>query len=160
MDDRGVATIEPGRRGGRPVIRGSRIAVADVPGWLAEGMTPQETVADVPAPTEGDIRAALAFAAGRERRTLAAEGRRLAAASRAEPELQARRAALCPGSSQARLRGLDRASDRALWEHAPAGGFALVTQDADFAEMAALHGPPPRVVRLRGGNRRGRSCST
>lgn len=59
---------------------------------------------------------------------------------------------LFPESSQARLVGLDRASDRALWDHAAEGGYVLVTQDADFAEMAALFGPPPKVVWLRSGN--------
>lgn len=70
---RAVITIEPGKRGGRPTIRGSRIAVADVLGWLAAGMTPEEIVSDFPELTDADIRAALAFAADRERRTLAAE---------------------------------------------------------------------------------------
>ena len=67
-----VITIEPGKRGGRPVIRGSRIAVADVLGWLAAGMSPEEIVADFPELSEADVRAALAFAADRERRTLTA----------------------------------------------------------------------------------------
>ena len=65
-----VITIEPGKRGGRPVIRGLRITVGDVLGWLAAGLTPAEIVADFPELTEADIRAALAFAADRERRTL------------------------------------------------------------------------------------------
>ena len=65
--------IEPGRRGGRPTIRGLRITVGDVLGWLASGMMPAEIVADFPELSEADIRAALAFAADRERRTLAAE---------------------------------------------------------------------------------------
>lgn len=64
-----------------------------------------------------------------------------------------RLADLHPGSTQARLLGLDQASDRMLWDHAAAGGFVLVTQDADFADMAALYGPPPKVIWLRGGNR-------
>ncbi len=68
-------------------------------------------------------------------------------------KLCARLADLFPGSTQARLVSLDRADDRTLWNHAAASGFALVTQDADFAEMAALYGPPPKVVWLRGGNR-------
>lgn len=67
-----VITIEPGKRGGRPVIRGLRIAVADVLGWLAAGMSPEEIVADFPELDLADIRAALAFAADRERRTLTA----------------------------------------------------------------------------------------
>ena len=68
----GLITIEPGRRGGRPTIRGSRIAVGDVLGWLASGMTHDEIVSDFPELTEADIRAALTYAAERERRTLVA----------------------------------------------------------------------------------------
>ena len=60
--------IQPGRRGGRPVIRGTRIAVRDVLGWLSAGMTPSAIVADFPELTDADIQAALAFAADRERR--------------------------------------------------------------------------------------------
>ena len=51
-----------------------------------------------------------------------------------------------------RLAGLDRADDRAIWEFAKAGGFVVVSQDADFADMAALYGPPPKVIWLRCGN--------
>jgi uncharacterized protein (DUF433 family) len=61
-------TIEPGKRGGRPCIRGMRIAVADVLGWLAAGMTHEQILGDFPELTEEDIRACLAFAADRERR--------------------------------------------------------------------------------------------
>ncbi|MEI9803484.1 MAG: DUF433 domain-containing protein [Pseudolabrys sp.] len=65
-----VITIEPGKRGGRPCVRGMRIAVADVLGWLANGMSEQQIVAGYPELTEGDIRACLAYAADRERRVL------------------------------------------------------------------------------------------
>jgi predicted nuclease of predicted toxin-antitoxin system len=57
-----------------------------------------------------------------------------------------------PESTQVRLVGLHRADDAAVWQYAAANGFALVTLDADFAEMAALHGPPPKVIWLRCGN--------
>lgn len=60
---------------------------------------------------------------------------------------------LFPRSTQARLLGLDRADDRTLWDRAGANGFVLVSQDAEFAEMAALYGPLPKVICLRGGNR-------
>lgn len=63
-----------------------------------------------------------------------------------------RLADLFPDSSQVRLLGLSEADDRVVWEHAKAGGFTLVSQDSDFAEMAALLGPPPRVIWLRSGN--------
>jgi uncharacterized protein (DUF433 family) len=49
-----------------------RIAVADVLGWLASGMTPQQIIADFPELAEDDIRAALAYAADRERRLVTA----------------------------------------------------------------------------------------
>lgn len=58
-----------------------------------------------------------------------------------------------PRSTQARLAGLETADDRTIWRYAGEGGYMLVSQDADFAEMAALFGPPPKVVWLRGGNR-------
>lgn len=67
-----VITQEPGKRGGRPCIRGTRIAVADVLGWLAAGMSPAEIIADYPELTDADIRAALAYAADRERRIMTA----------------------------------------------------------------------------------------
>ncbi len=60
---------------------------------------------------------------------------------------------LFPGSSQVRLIGLAEAEDRAVWQHAKANAFVLVTQDSDFAEMAALYGHPPKVIWLRCGNR-------
>lgn len=57
-----------------------------------------------------------------------------------------------PHSSQVRLLGLAQADDRAVWEHAKGNGFVIVSQDSDFAEMAALLGPPPQVIWLRSGN--------
>jgi len=65
-------TLEPGKRGGRPCVRRMRIAVADVLGWLAAGMTHQEIISDYPELTENDIRACLAYAADRERPILTA----------------------------------------------------------------------------------------
>jgi uncharacterized protein (DUF433 family) len=69
---RSIITIEPDKRGGRPCIRGMRIAVADILGWLAAGMSHEEILADYPELTEHDIRAALAYAADRERRVVTA----------------------------------------------------------------------------------------
>jgi uncharacterized protein (DUF433 family) len=69
IDYREYITIEPGKRGGRPCVRGMRIAVEDVLGWLAEGMTHDQIIADFPELTDNDIRAVLAYAADRQRRT-------------------------------------------------------------------------------------------
>ncbi len=63
-------TLEPGKRGGKPCIRGLRITVQDVLEWLAAGMSVQEIVADYPELVPQDIQAALAYAADRERQTV------------------------------------------------------------------------------------------
>ena len=61
-------TVEPGKRGGKPCVRGLRITVYDVLGWLAAGMTEQEILADYTELVSDDIRACLAYAAEREHR--------------------------------------------------------------------------------------------
>jgi len=72
MDYHRIITMEPGKRGGKPCIRGMRITVADVLGWLSAGMTHDEIREDYPEITEEDIRACLAYAADRERRLIVA----------------------------------------------------------------------------------------
>ncbi|MBI3911789.1 MAG: DUF433 domain-containing protein [Armatimonadetes bacterium] len=72
MDYRMRITIEPGKRGGKPCIRGLRITVYDILEYLASGMSEQEILADFPDLTIEDIRACLAFAADRERRLVCA----------------------------------------------------------------------------------------
>ena len=61
-------TIEPGKRGGKPCIRGLRITVSDVLDYLAGGMTEDQILHDFPDLTREDIKACLAFAADRERK--------------------------------------------------------------------------------------------
>ena len=68
VDYSDIITIEPGKRGGKPVIRGLRITVDDVLSYLAAGMTAEQIVADYPPLTLADIRAVLSYAADRERR--------------------------------------------------------------------------------------------
>ena len=60
-------TLEPGKRGGKPCIRGLRITVQDVLDWLAAGRSTEEIVQDHPELTAADVRAVLAYAADRER---------------------------------------------------------------------------------------------
>jgi uncharacterized protein (DUF433 family) len=67
-----IITLEPGKRGGKPTIRGLRITVYDVLSYLAAGMTPQEILVDFPSLTEEDIQACLSYAAERERQVLVA----------------------------------------------------------------------------------------
>lgn len=68
MDYEGRITIEPGKRGGKPCIRGLRITVYEVLDYLASGMTQEEIISDFPDLTIEDIRACLSFAANRERK--------------------------------------------------------------------------------------------
>ncbi len=67
MDYRDIITIEPGKRSGKPCIRGLRMTVQDVLEYLAVGMTEDEILDNFPDLTLEDIRACLAFAADRER---------------------------------------------------------------------------------------------
>lgn len=70
MDYRDIITVEPGKRGGQPCIRGLRITVFDVLSFLASGLTEEEILSDFPDLTHEDILAALSYAADRERRTV------------------------------------------------------------------------------------------
>jgi len=65
-DYKQIITIEPGKRGGKPCIRGMRITVNDILGWLASGMTTHDILTDFDELTENDIYAALSYAADRE----------------------------------------------------------------------------------------------
>ncbi len=67
MNYHDIITLEPGKRGGKPCIRGLRITVSDVLGHLASGMSTSDIIEDFPELTEEDIRACLCFAADRER---------------------------------------------------------------------------------------------
>ena len=68
MDYSKIITIEPGKRSGKPCIRGMRITVTDVLEYLASGMSEEEILTDFPDLTAEDIKACLAFAADRERK--------------------------------------------------------------------------------------------
>jgi uncharacterized protein (DUF433 family) len=70
VDYSNIITIEPGKRSGKPCIRGLRITVYDVLEYLASGMSEDEILRDFPDLQREDIRACLAFAADRERRLM------------------------------------------------------------------------------------------
>ena len=69
VDYKHIITIEPGKRGGKPTIRGMRITVNDILEWLASGMTVQDILADFDELKEEDIYAALSYVADRENKT-------------------------------------------------------------------------------------------
>lgn len=69
IDYRKYITIESGKRSGKPCIRGLRITVYDVFGWLASGMTVEEILIDFPELTHNDILACFAYAADKDKKT-------------------------------------------------------------------------------------------
>jgi uncharacterized protein (DUF433 family) len=74
MDYSQIITIEPGKRSGKPCIRGMRITVSDVLEYLASGMSEAQIIEEFPELTADDIRACLSFAADRERKLQSAGG--------------------------------------------------------------------------------------
>ena len=68
MDYRAIITIEPGKRSGKPCIRGLRISVQDILEYMAGGMNEEEILEDFPELNREDLRACLAFAADGERK--------------------------------------------------------------------------------------------
>jgi uncharacterized protein (DUF433 family) len=70
MDYSNIITLEPGKRSGKPCIRGLRITVYDVLSYLASGMTIDEILSDFSSLTRDDILACLSYAADRERHTV------------------------------------------------------------------------------------------
>ncbi len=70
MDYRAIITIEPGKRSGKPCVRGLRITVQDVLEYLAGGMSEDEILEDFPELNREDIRACLSFAVDRERKLI------------------------------------------------------------------------------------------
>ncbi len=70
-----IITLDPGKRGGRPCIRGLRISVYDVLSMMASGMSQQEILDDFPELLASDIQAVLTYAANREHATLTLQAR-------------------------------------------------------------------------------------
>ena len=73
MNYKNIITIEPGKRGGKPCVRGMRITVYDILEYLAAGMSHQELLQDFPYLTETDICACLSYAADREKALMVVE---------------------------------------------------------------------------------------
>jgi len=62
--------INPEKRFGRPIIKGTRISVYDVLSWLSSGMSRKEILLDYPELSVDQINACLSFAAKKEQRHL------------------------------------------------------------------------------------------
>ena len=71
------------------------------------------------------------------------------------PRLVAPLAELFPGTTHVRDAGLERASDRSVWEYARLHHYCILSKDADFHQLSFLYGAPPKVIWVQRGN-----CST
>src|SRR5712671_4674827 len=129
-------SIDPEIRFGKPCVRGTRITVGEVLGYLAAGGGESELLIDFPQLTHEDLLACFGFAAERERRLL-------------QPLAE-----LFPGSEHIRNLTNTGTSDRLLWDLARTGRFILTTRDEDFVGMSVLRGAPPKVVWLNVGKSR------
>jgi len=69
IDYKKIITLEPGKRSGKPCIRGMRITVYDVLGYLASGISNEQILEDFPELTREDIQACLSYAADSEKHT-------------------------------------------------------------------------------------------
>src|SRR5512145_1723697 len=108
MDYSKIITMEPGKRGGHPCVRGMRIAVSDVLGYLAGGMTEDGILREFPYLTRDDIRACLAFAAD----CVAMSGpRRFNERCRVPPPVGTATGGLLPGVDLTRFLGLSGDGD-------------------------------------------------
>jgi predicted nuclease of predicted toxin-antitoxin system len=68
------------------------------------------------------------------------------------PRLVATLADLFPGSVHVREVDLKSAADTRLWDYAKAGGFVIISKDADFRQRSVLYGQPPKAIGVLLGN--------
>ena len=140
--------IESGKRSGQPCIRGLRITVWDVLGWLATGQSEEQIIDDYPELEKEDFLAVYDYAAGRWPRSAV----KILLDENLSRKLINRIEDLFPGSRHVASEDLLQAPDKIVWEYAKSNGFAIITADVDFYEMATSLGPPPKVIWLRGCN--------
>jgi uncharacterized protein (DUF433 family) len=127
-----IITIEPGKRSGKPCIRGMRITVQDVFEYLAGGMTEDQILEDFPELTREDINACFAFAADRERKLFVAPAWSCYWMRTSRTGLFSRVADLFPDSTHIKTVNLREADDFVVWEWAKKHGFTIVSKDTEF----------------------------
>ena len=149
MDYSQLITREPGKRSGKPCIRGTRITVEDILEYLDSGMSHAEILADFPQLTENDILACLAFTPDRAPHSDCRGGVKLLFDENLSPRLVALLANVYPGSEQALTSGLGGAGDESVWEYAKLHGLTIVSKDSDFFDLSKQAGAPPKVIWVR-----------
>ena len=145
-------TVEAGKMGGKPCIRGLRFTVYDLASYLASGMTEDEILRDFPYLEKEDFQAVYEFFASIPERIAVLEA---FVDENLPPRLVHDLADLFPDSTHVSSVELGSTPDAIIWEYAKTHGFALLTKDKDFASLGLACGAPPQVILLQTGN-----CST
>ena len=154
--------VDPQVRFGKPCVRGTRITVGEVLGFLASGEPEKELLTEFPQLAHEDVLACFAFAAERERRLLVvpvAEWARLLLDENLSERLLTLLSAHFPESLHVRLIGLSGASDQVLRSLAAREGLLLVTKDEDLVALSGVNLAPPQVIWLNVGNAGTRSIA-
>src|SRR5438105_4851650 len=125
-------TIERDKRGGKPCIRGLRITVWDVLGWLGAGMTEEQILDEHPISRRQTFRPSISLPQKPAARPISSEP-----AFGREPVSTPR--------STVRDVGLKQSPEPGIWEWAKENGFTVVTTDSDFVAIAKRLGWPPKV---------------
>ena len=151
LDYRKIITIEPGKRFGKPCIRGLRITVYDVLEYLASGMSVDEILDDFPKLTKQDIQACFAYLADREIRTLVI-WLRLFFDTNLSNKLVKKLNLLYPNSTHAEFENLDEAMDLVIWDFCKKNNFIIITKDKDYFDLSSMYKSPPKVILIKSGN--------
>ena len=150
-------SVDPTIRFGKACVRGTRLTVGEVLGYLADGMSEAEVLSSFPQLTHEDVLACLAYAAERERRTLSIpcprEGLCGCCWMKTFPNPFSPQYSTCiPSQLHVRLLGAGGAPDDVVWRLAKEHDCVLVTRDEDFLRLSIVRGAPPKVVWLAVGN--------
>lgn len=151
MDYQSIITIEPGKRSGKPCIRGMRITVYDILEYLAGGMTETEILEDFSELTSEDIKACLSFAADREK-IIRGNAVKLLLDENLSDRIISKIIDLYPNSEHVKTLVLTNTDDGVIWEYAKQNAFVIVSKDSDFHQRSLLYGHPPKFIYLRVGN--------
>lgn len=156
IDYREHITIEPGKRGGQPCIRGMRITVYDILSYLAGGNTMDELLENFPGLKKEDVFASLAYAADAEKRISKIASWDIILSLLFDNNLSAKLVQLLsdcfPGSVHVVDIGLQESSDSEIWKYAKDKNLTIVSKDKDFYHMSSAFGSPPKLIWLILGN--------
>ena len=142
-------TVEAGKMGGKPCIRGLRFTVYDLASYLASGMSEEQILREFPDLEKADFPTVYEFFASIPERLAVLEAARC---ENLPPAAAIDLADLFPESIHVRSVGLASVADGLIWEFAREHGYVFITKDKDFANLSLARGAPPKVILIQTGN--------